>query len=235
MPVIQYIGDIELLRLHKTAFLSSRNILPQSVLDSPARVNEGPPKRKKEKKVGCDVTFSVLVYHICSCEKRNEYKPQKKRSLMKNRFFVALILGAFMMSAMAQQPKKEMPTAEERASKQTEMMKTKMGLTDDQAKKVADINLKFAKKMDEMKKMMEKAKSAKDADMQAVLTPEQYKQYIIHCFMMEQRMKQGMRQGMKPGMRGQMMHRGKDMKGEKMKRPERMRPDSARPGAAKAE
>lgn len=141
---------------------------------------------------------------------------------MKNRILVALMIGAFAMSTMAQQPKKEMPTAEERAGKHTEMMTKKMGLTDDQTKKVGDINLKFAKKMDEMKKMMEKAKSAKDAEMQAVLTPEQYKQYIIQSFMMEQRMKQGMNRP---------MHRGKDMKGEKMKRPGGMRPDSARPGS----
>jgi len=78
-------------------------------------------------------------------------------------------------------------TTEQRAQMQSDMMKNKLALTDDQYKQVSDINLKYARKMDNLKlngggkfSKARKAKSIlsdKDDELQKVLTKEQFEKY----------------------------------------------------------
>jgi len=78
-------------------------------------------------------------------------------------------------------------TPEQRAQIQSNMMKNKLALTDDQYKQVSDINLKYARKMDNLKlngggkfSKARKAKSIlsdKDDELQKVLTKEQFEKY----------------------------------------------------------
>jgi Spy/CpxP family protein refolding chaperone len=78
-------------------------------------------------------------------------------------------------------------TPEERAKRQTEMMKEKLSLTPAQEPKVSAINLKYAKKMEEVRKITDTAAQRKtfdnlnrqkDGELKVVLTPEQFKSYL---------------------------------------------------------
>jgi Spy/CpxP family protein refolding chaperone len=70
---------------------------------------------------------------------------------------------------------------EARAKKQTEMMKTELGLTADQVSKVESINLKYAQKGKEQReaihKQMKSLREEREKDMTAVLTKEQIEKY----------------------------------------------------------
>lgn len=73
-------------------------------------------------------------------------------------------------------------TPEERAARQTEMMTRKLSLTEEQNKKVYEINLKSAQQMQTSfqakdPKSMRAAREEKDAALLQVLTPEQGKRY----------------------------------------------------------
>ena len=98
----------------------------------------------------------------------------------------------------------QMPSASERAMKQTNWMKSNLKLTDDQAAKVQDINLKYANKMDELhastatkqEKMasMKTDDAAKDAEIKAVLNDSQYKSYLQKKEEMKKEMKEKMKE-----------------------------------------
>ena len=103
-------------------------------------------------------------------------------------FFILLIAGA---SAFAQQQGKGQgwgsATPEDRAKRQTDMMKTQLNLTAVQEPKVADINLKYAKKMEDVRNISDTAvqrKSAmniqtqKEKELKGVLSDAQYKDYL---------------------------------------------------------
>jgi Spy/CpxP family protein refolding chaperone len=70
---------------------------------------------------------------------------------------------------------------EARAKKQTEMMKTQLGLTAEQASKVESINLKYAQKGKEQReaihKQMKSLREEREKDMTAILTKEQIEKY----------------------------------------------------------
>ena len=76
---------------------------------------------------------------------------------------------------------------EDRAKRQTEMMKDALKLTPDQESKVSAINLKYAKKLNELrattkdtsllKKSAVNLNNQKDADLKKVLTVEQFTSY----------------------------------------------------------
>ena len=78
-------------------------------------------------------------------------------------------------------------TPEQRAQMQSDMMKNKLALTDEQYKQVSDITLKYARKMDDLKQngggkfsKARKAKSImsdKDDELQKVFTKEQFEKY----------------------------------------------------------
>ena len=75
---------------------------------------------------------------------------------------------------------------EDRAKRLTLVMKDRLSLTAAQEPKVAAINLKYAKKMDEARKIKDQAtqdrsildlSKQKDVELKAVLTPDQFKSY----------------------------------------------------------
>ena len=96
--------------------------------------------------------------------------------------FLLVPLLSLVLSVNAQD--KQPMNPQEKAQKLTDWMKTSLKLTDDQVAKVQPINLKYAQKMadtknstqDQKAKMdaMKADEEAKDAELKAVLTPEQY-------------------------------------------------------------
>lgn len=99
-----------------------------------------------------------------------------------------LILSMITLSLTAQPGRGEGRgggTPDDRAKRITGMMKQELKLTADQEKKVSAINLKYAKKMDEMRKnargMDEKKADAinmeREAEFKTVLSPDQFKTY----------------------------------------------------------
>jgi hypothetical protein len=94
----------------------------------------------------------------------------------------------FIQGASAQQANFKTKTPEQRAAAQTSVMKIKCNLDSNQVAKVQAINLKYAEKLDPVFKSEEgklarfrQAKAlmdAKDAELKAVLTTSQYKQYL---------------------------------------------------------
>jgi Spy/CpxP family protein refolding chaperone len=78
-------------------------------------------------------------------------------------------------------------TPEDRAKRQTEMMKDGLNLTAAQEPKVSAINLKYAKKMEEVRKIADTAaqrksvqnlNKQKDGELKTVLTADQFKAYL---------------------------------------------------------
>ncbi len=79
-------------------------------------------------------------------------------------------------------------TPEERAKAQTAFMASKLDLKPDQKTKVAEINLKYAKKMDPVLKgdagpfmkmrEMRKIGEEKEAELKQILSPEQFDKYL---------------------------------------------------------
>ncbi len=111
---------------------------------------------------------------------------------------VVLLFSCFTL--MAQKP---MKPAEDRAAKLTEWMKTNLKLSDDQVTKVQDINLKYARKMDELhnssqdknaKMMAMKSDGeAKDGELKQVFTNDQYQAYEAKKADMKKQMKAEMK------------------------------------------
>lgn len=99
------------------------------------------------------------------------------------------LLACFMLKPAAAQDmdKLKNSTPEKRAQFQTELMKTKLNLDSGQVLKVQAINLAYAKKMEPVLKgdggRLSKFKqaraiqSAKEGELKAVFTPDQYKKY----------------------------------------------------------
>jgi periplasmic protein CpxP/Spy len=78
-------------------------------------------------------------------------------------------------------------TPEERAKRQTDMMKDNLSLTAAQEPKVSAINLKYAKKMDDARKIADTAvqrkttdnlQKQKEGEFKTVLTASQFKDYL---------------------------------------------------------
>jgi len=86
--------------------------------------------------------------------------------------------------APAQRP---MLTPEQRADKQTDMMQKNLSLTADEVTKVKQINLDYWTQVDQMRKnntdpqtmhtQMKTLRDKHDADLKAVLTPDQYTKF----------------------------------------------------------
>ena len=116
-----------------------------------------------------------------------------KNSMTRNlRFTVGLVILMLISASSVyaqgnqQGSGKVKASPEDRAKRLTEMMKEGLQLTPAQEPKIAAINLKYAKKNDEVKKMtdttlMRKTLQAnnklKDTELQGILTPEQFKSY----------------------------------------------------------
>jgi periplasmic protein CpxP/Spy len=92
--------------------------------------------------------------------------------------------------AAFQPPQGQKRTPEERAKRETEWMKTDLTLMEKQIPLVDTINLKYAKKQDEMRKQMEgqdreafrpkmeEMQKQKNEELKSVLTEDQLKKYI---------------------------------------------------------
>ena len=78
-------------------------------------------------------------------------------------------------------------TPEERAKRQTDMMKENLSLTAKQEPKVSAINLKYANKMEDVRKIADTAvqrktaqnlQTQKEGEFKAILTADQFKAYL---------------------------------------------------------
>jgi protein CpxP len=100
-----------------------------------------------------------------------------------------LVMAMIAIAVFAQQgPPRNMPSAEERAKENTARLKKELVLTADQEKKIQEINLASAKKMDEIMKSsqgdreaartkMTAQRTEQDKLIKAQLTAEQSKKY----------------------------------------------------------
>ncbi len=95
--------------------------------------------------------------------------------------FMVMFASLFVISLSAQDGKSK-KTPEQMASQQSETMIKQLNLTPDQSTKVKEINLNYAQKLvdarkDKNKEEMKSLIKAKDAEIKAVLTKDQYKQW----------------------------------------------------------
>lgn len=116
--------------------------------------------------------------------------------------FLFLLLG-FATQAQSKDDFKQ-STPEQRAKAQTEYLKTNLQLDDQQTQKIAEINLKYAQKMEPVIKgsggKLSKMKTAKninaqkEAEYKQVFTSDQYKKYAELKDDMKDRVKEKMKQ-----------------------------------------
>lgn len=104
--------------------------------------------------------------------------------------FVLTMITMMATTAVAQGPGgggRGNATPEERAKRLTEMMKESLSLTTAQEPKVSAINLKYAKKMEDVRKISDTAvqrktvqnlNKQKDGELKTVLTASQFKEYL---------------------------------------------------------
>jgi len=115
-----------------------------------------------------------------------------------------LLTGLLFVVHIIYAQKKTSSTAEQRASKLTEWMKTNLQLNDDQATQVQTINLKYANKTQGLqtqslsrKQKMQTLKEndkTKDAELKTVLTHDQYNSYQAKKDEVRKQMKERMRE-----------------------------------------
>jgi len=115
-----------------------------------------------------------------------------------------LLTGLLFVVHIIYAQKKTSSTAEQRASKLTEWMKTNLQLNDDQATQVQTINLKYANKTQGLqtqslsrKQKMQTLKEndkAKDAELKTVLAHDQYNSYQAKKDEVRKQMKERMRE-----------------------------------------
>jgi hypothetical protein len=120
------------------------------------------------------------------------------------RKLISLSLGCMLLLlgslAMAQLDELKNSTPEERATLQTDWMKTNLSLDEKATAAVSAINLKYAKEMQalmdssspRLEKLMtfRRNSAAKDTEIRTLLTPEQYSQYEQKKSELEDRVKQ---------------------------------------------
>jgi hypothetical protein len=102
--------------------------------------------------------------------------------------FILACVFTLARAQNTQMPSDQMQSPDARASKTTEWMKTNLNLTPDQVSKVQDINMKYAVRMDSLKKTIadipdrsvgvKSESDARDAELKGVLTDQQYKTYL---------------------------------------------------------
>ena len=119
------------------------------------------------------------------------YKNQLKLqvTIMKNFTFI-IALSVIASAVFAQPGFKQMrnTTPEDRAKTQTEFMKEELNLGKDQAEKVDEINLKYAKQIQEIitgslgreerRNKIQEISQEKDKELKSVLSEEQYEKYL---------------------------------------------------------
>jgi hypothetical protein len=101
---------------------------------------------------------------------------------------LAVILFVFgMPQAFAQLDELKNTTPGERASLQTELMKSKLALTAEETQAVADLNLKYANRMEPIIKgssnslskmfQMRKINNEKETELKRILSPQQWEKF----------------------------------------------------------
>lgn len=118
---------------------------------------------------------------------------------------VALITTISHTPATAQTTYRTPLTAEQRAQKWTDWMKTELALTTEQEPKVHAINVKYAGQMEDIKaeggdrrSRFKEAKGnnkAKDEELKAVLTPDQFTKYTEKKQEMRQKIRDNRKRG----------------------------------------
>lgn len=102
------------------------------------------------------------------------------------KYFIVLVLMLTGVLSVDAQTKENLPSAEDRAQIQTDFMKEKLNLSEDQVPRVLEINLNSAKRMDKVMKMTDRMKKFKefravimdkDNALKKVLNKEQFKKY----------------------------------------------------------
>ena len=98
---------------------------------------------------------------------------------------IALVIG--MPCAFAQLDELKNTTPEERASLQTELMKSKLALTPEQTRAVTDLNLKYANRMEPIIKgssssltkmfQMRKINNEKETELKRILSSQQWEKF----------------------------------------------------------
>ena len=98
---------------------------------------------------------------------------------------IALVIG--MPCAFAQLDELKNTTPEERASLQTELMKSKLALTPEQTQVVTDLNLKYANRMEPIIKgssnslskmfQMRKINNEKETELKRILSSQQWEKF----------------------------------------------------------
>lgn len=101
---------------------------------------------------------------------------------------IALQLTAGAVAAGGQVDHLKDTTPEQRAKLQTELMTSRLDLRADQTPKVADLNLKYAKKMEPVIKgsagpfmrmrQMKEITQDKEAELKQILSPAQFEKYL---------------------------------------------------------
>jgi len=108
-----------------------------------------------------------------------------KKTMMMGALLVLLALAA---TASAQFAKLKNTTPGERAAIQNELMKSKLGLSPDQEKKIAELNLKYANKMQpiiqgsegpfEEMRDVRSINEEKEGELKRILSPDQFQKYL---------------------------------------------------------
>jgi len=116
-----------------------------------------------------------------------------------------LIAGSFSHQATAQTTERAPLTSAERAQKWTDWMKKELTLTAEQEPKIHAINVKYADQMDDIKaeegdrrskfKEVRETNKAKDEELKAVLTPEQFTKYTEKKQERQQKMRENRKRG----------------------------------------
>jgi Spy/CpxP family protein refolding chaperone len=133
---------------------------------------------------------------------------------------LALLFSAISVGVVsAQKEQKSVNNPQERIAKHADRMKTELNLTDEQTAKMKNIEMSVQKDREQMQKSMQDARKdfmskmkGHEAEMQKILTPEQFQKYQAKMQRMKGRMegyKMGMRDAhkmgrpaMRPGMNG---------------------------------
>ncbi len=146
--------------------------------------------KSAENAINCIKIFSVRIVLLT-----NMWSNRKINKLIIKRCLCAfLLLFITVATSYAQvrtepKPPKRTSLEEEKAREQTRWMYKNLTLGSDQYEKVNEINLTYAFQYDSLDAIRSKAaredgklkiKQNKEAQIKAVLTPDQYKQYVVH-------------------------------------------------------
>ena len=129
--------------------------------------------------------------------------------MKKNRIFFISFIASLFLFANCYSQEKEIPPAADRAAKLTEWMKTNLQLTAEQVSPVQEINLKYANKMDDLRKSsqgrrqkmqtLKNDNKAKDAELKKILTADQFKTYLAKKEEIKKKFKEEMKERKQAG------------------------------------